>query len=67
MSQETKTYKHPATSSGLVAGTRLRRGQHFTFDVSAEKMPEGGRSTEIMVADFRPTDEVDYCNPDQRH
>lgn len=51
-----------------IGGKRLRRGQQFTFDVSAEEVPEGGPfKREILVADFRPTDEVDYCNPDQRH
>ncbi len=51
-----------------IGGKRLRRGQQFTFDVSAEEVPEGGPfKREILVADFRLTDEVDYCNPDQRH
>ena len=50
-----------------IGGKRLRRGQQFTFDVSAEEMGGGGPfKREILVAQFRPTDEIDYCNPDDR-
>lgn len=48
-----------------IGGKRLLRGQTFTFDVSAEEVAEGGEfKREILVAQFSPTNEVDYCNPD---
>lgn len=44
---------------------RVRRGQTFTFDVSAEAVAEGGRfKRDVVVASFSPTSEVDYCNPE---
>lgn len=49
-----------------LGGKRIRRGKTFTFDVSGEEMAEGGEfKREILVADFRPTTEVDYCNPEE--
>lgn len=49
-----------------IAGTSLRHGQQFTFDVSAEAIPEGGAfKCELLVGDFNPTDKVDYCLPEQ--
>lgn len=48
-----------------IGGKRLRRGNTFTFDVSAEEMMEGGRfKREILVANFVTTNEIDYCNPE---
>lgn len=47
-----------------IGGRRIRRGRTFTFDVSAEEMAEGGKfKREILVADFSPTSQIDYCNP----
>lgn len=47
-----------------IGGQSLRPQQEFTFDVSAEEVPEGGEfRREILVAVFQPTDRVDYCNP----
>lgn len=47
-----------------VAGRRLRPGQEFTFDVSAEEIAEGGRfKRELLSGPFHPTDEIDYCDP----
>jgi hypothetical protein len=51
-----------------IGGKRLRRGKTLTFDVSAEEMAEGGPFTrDILSGDFRPTDKVDYCNPEEGH
>lgn len=45
-----------------IDGVRLKPGQQFTFDVSAEDLAEGGRfKSEILIGDFNPTDDVDYC------
>ncbi len=47
-----------------VGGQRLARGTQFTLDVSAEEMAEGGPFVRrILTGDFRPTSEVDYCDP----
>lgn len=47
-----------------IAGLRLEPKQQFTFDVSAEEIFAGGTFTrELMLGDFRPTNEVDYCDP----
>lgn len=47
-----------------IGGTRLRPLQQFTFDVSAEEIPEGGEfKREILIGDFTPTDRIDYCDP----
>lgn len=49
-----------------IDGRRLRRNKEFTFDVSAEEMAEGGDfKREILVANFSPTNKVDYCIPGQ--
>lgn len=52
-----------------IGDKRLRAGEQFTFDVSAEEVPEGGEfKAEILVADFSPTDDIDYCLPGEgRH
>lgn len=51
-----------------IGGKRIRRGKKFTFDVSAEEMGEGGPfKRDVLVADFHPTDRVDYCNPEEGH
>ncbi len=51
-----------------IGATRLRRGKRFTFDVSAEEMAEGGPfKRDVLVGDFRSTDRVDYCNPEEGH
>lgn len=48
----------------VVAGRRLRTGDQFTFDVSAEEIFEGGSfKREILLGPFHPTTEIDYCNP----
>jgi len=52
----------------LIGGVRLRRGQTFTFDVSAEEIEEGGEfKREILAANFSPTKEIDYCMPGAGH
>ncbi len=44
----------------------LRPGQQFTFDISAEGLAEGQPfRREILLGDFQPTQEVDYCLPGQ--
>ena len=49
-----------------IGGKSLKPGQEFTFDISAEEMPAGGKfKREIIVGDFNPTDKVDYCLPGQ--
>jgi hypothetical protein len=57
---------YQAVNPVTIGGTRLRRGETFTFDVSAEELGEGGSfKREILVANFAPTREIDYCNPDE--
>lgn len=52
--------KRPVT----IGGVRLQPRQQFTYDVSAEGMEEGEPfKREVMIGDFRPTSEVDYCDP----
>lgn len=52
-----------AAQATTLAGTRLRKGQQFAFDVSAEAMARGGQfSRELLVGDFSPTDQIDYCD-----
>lgn len=52
----------------VIAGTRLRPMQQFTYEASAEEMERGGQFVRrIIVANFRPTDEIDYCDPDGLH
>ncbi|MEV1175942.1 hypothetical protein [Nonomuraea sp. NPDC049784] len=52
----------------VIAGRALRAMQQFTLEVSAEDVPKGGPfKREIIVANFRPTNEVDYCDPDGLH
>lgn len=47
-----------------ISNQTLRRGQQFTFDVSAEAIPAGGAfKRELLVGNFNPTDQVDYCLP----
>lgn len=47
-----------------IAGRRLRTGQQFTVDVSAEEMLEGGTfKRDLLLGNFSPTDRVDYCDP----
>ena len=47
-----------------IAGQPLRPMQEFTFDVSAEEMPEGGEFTRrVLTGPFHPTNKVDYCDP----
>lgn len=47
-----------------IAGQPLRPMQQFTFDVSAEEIPEGGQFTRrLILGPFHPTDHVDYCDP----
>ncbi|NUR88985.1 MAG: hypothetical protein HOY71_33280 [Nonomuraea sp.] len=51
-----------------IAGRRLRAMQQFTLEVSAEDVPKGGPfKREIIVSTFKPTNEVDYCDPDGLH
>lgn len=46
-----------------IAGTRLRQGQQFAFDVSAEDMSHGGPfKRQLLLGDFSPTDQIDYCD-----
>ena len=54
--------KRPVT----LGGQRLRVLDQFTYDVSAEDVPEGGPFVRrILVGQFRPTDQIDYCIPGQ--
>jgi len=49
-----------------IDSNRLRRGQQFTFDVSAEGIPKGRPfKRELVVGDFQPTEQIDYCLPGQ--
>jgi hypothetical protein len=51
-----------------IAGRDLRPIQQFTFDVSAEEMADGKPfKRELVVAQFHPTDRVDYCIPGREH
>lgn len=55
---------YEANRSVTIAGRRLAAGDQFTFDVSAEELLEGGEfKRELVVGDFSPTSEVDYCDP----
>lgn len=48
----------------IIDRRRLRPGQQFTFDVSAEEIFEGGSfKRQLLVGPFSPTREIDYCNP----
>ncbi len=50
----------------VIGGRHLRQLEEFTFDVSAEDVKRGGPfKREVLVARFHPTEEVDYCNPDE--
>lgn len=52
--------KRPVT----LGARRLGALEQFTYDVTAEEMPEGGPFVRrILVGQFRPTDETDYCIP----
>ncbi|MFF5206461.1 hypothetical protein [Streptosporangium sp. NPDC000396] len=52
----------------IIGGTTLRAMQQFTYEVSAEDVPKGGKfKREIIVANFRPTREINYCDPDGLH
>lgn len=47
-----------------LVGRRLRPGQEFALDVSAEEMGEGGDFTrDLVLGPFAPTSAVDYCDP----
>jgi len=51
-----------------IGGIHIRSGQRFTFDVSAEDMERGGTfRREVVIGDFKPTDEVDYCLPEDNN
>lgn len=59
---------YQAVNPVTIGGKRLRRGKTFTFDVSAEEMGEGGPfKRDVLVSEFRHTDKVDYCNPEEGH
>ena len=50
-----------------IGGKHLQRGQRFTFDVSAEGMESGEPfRREILIGDFKPTEDVDYCLPEDK-
>ncbi|MEU0566831.1 hypothetical protein ABZ297_15765 [Nonomuraea sp. NPDC005983] len=52
----------------VIGGKQLRPAQQFTFEASAEDVPTGGQfRREIIVANFQPTNKVDYCDPDGLH
>ena len=54
--------------SVTIGRRKLRPIQQFTFDVSAEEMPEGRPfKRELFVGEFQPTDRVDYCIPGLEH
>jgi hypothetical protein len=45
-------------------GRRLRPGQQFTVDVSAEEVPETGEFVRrIVTGPFSQTTKIDYCDP----
>ncbi|MCA1712251.1 MAG: hypothetical protein LC789_11690 [Actinobacteria bacterium] len=47
-----------------VDGRRLRGGQQFALEVSAEEVLEGGPFTrEVVLGPFSPTTRIDYCDP----
>jgi len=49
-----------------LGGTRLRTMQQFVFDVSAEGVNLGEKFKRgIMVANFQPTDQFEYGDPDE--
>lgn len=49
-----------------INGQRLRVMQQFTFDVSGEEMEEGGPFTRrLLLGQFSPAKEIDYCLPGQ--
>lgn len=49
-----------------IGGKELERGDQFTFDVSAEGIESGeGFKREILLGDFTPTEDIDYCLPGQ--
>ncbi|MBI1794129.1 MAG: hypothetical protein HYR70_08045 [Chloroflexi bacterium] len=51
-----------------IGDTRLKRGQQFTLDISAEEIPRGGAfKRAILVGDFGATDNIDYCLPDDKN
>lgn len=51
-----------------LGGQPLRALEQFTYDVSAEEVAEGGSFVRrILVGNFRPTDEIDYCIPGRGH
>jgi hypothetical protein len=51
-----------------IDGQRLRAGQEFVFDVSAEEMAEGGEfARRLLLGPFRKTNKIDYCNPEGGH
>lgn len=48
----------------VIAGTKLRPMQQFTFDVSAEEVLEGGEfERRLVIGPFHPTSKIDYCDP----
>ncbi|GAB3366203.1 MULTISPECIES: hypothetical protein [Amycolatopsis] len=48
----------------VIAGRRLRPGDQFTLDVSAEEIAEGGPfKRALLVGPFHPTNDIDYCDP----
>lgn len=54
-----------ARTNVVINGMRILAGQTFTFDVSGEELAEGGAFVRrIVVANFDPTNKVDYCSPD---
>lgn len=48
----------------VIGGRRLRAGQQFAVEVSAEEVFDGGPfKREIVVGPFHPTQDIDYCDP----
>lgn len=48
----------------ILGGVHLQPMEQFTFDVSAEEITAGGSfKRNVLVANFHPTTEVDYCDP----
>lgn len=55
---------HLVRSPVVIGGRRLRAGDEFVFDVSAEELADGGAFTrELVLGPFHQTNEVDYCDP----
>lgn len=59
---------YKANKEVTIANTTVRRGQEFAYELSASRIPEGGKfERTIIVGDFRPADKLDYDDIDDEH